>query len=178
MDLLSRVNSILNKGLAFGAGLSLVLMVLVTVGEMLSRKFGKPIAGTVEIIGWLAAVTTAFALGYSQIYKGHVAIDLFVARLGRQTQIVASVLVYLISTGLFVVVTWNLFRYASVLRESGSLSETMKVIVYPWVYLVSFGSVGLTFALFVDFIKASSKVFIEDNDSNDPTLFKQEKGER
>ena len=32
---------------------------LVTVGEMVFRMFGKPMAGTVETIGWLAAVTTA-----------------------------------------------------------------------------------------------------------------------
>lgn len=159
MGTLDRLNAILNKGLAFVAGFSLVAMVLVTVGEMVSRMFGRPMAGTVEVIGWLAAVTTAFALGYTQIHQGHISIDLFTSRLGRLLQLVASVVVYLISTVLFVVVTWNVFGYASILWETGSLSETMKVIVYPWVYLVSLGCAGLTLALLVDFLKSCSQIF-------------------
>lgn len=159
MGILDRFNSILNKGLAFVAGSSLVAMVLVTVGEMVFRMFGRPMAGTVEIIGWLAAVTTAFALGYTQIHQGHVSIDLLTRRLGRLLQLVASMVVYLISTALFFVVTWNVFGYASVLWETGSLSETMKVIVYPWVYLVSLGCAGLTLALLVDFLKSCSQFF-------------------
>jgi len=159
VDRLDRFNSILNRGLACVAGISLVAMVFVTVGEMVLRMFGKPMAGTVETIGWLAATTTAFALGYTQIHQGHVAIDLFTSRLGPRLQVLVSMLVYLASTVLFVIVTWNVFRHAGVFRETGSLSETMKVIVYPWVYLVSLGCAGLTLALVVDFLKSCSRVF-------------------
>ena len=154
MSLFDRINSILNRGLAWVAGISLVAMVLVTVGEMVLRMFGKPMAGTVETIGWLSAVTTAFALGYTQIHQGHVSIDLFTRRLRPLLQVMVSTLVLLASTVLFAIVTWNVFRHAGVLRETGSLSETMKVIVYPWVYLVSLGCAGLTLALIVDFLKS------------------------
>ena len=106
MSLFDRFISILNRGLACVAGISLVTMVLVTVGEMVFRMFGKPMAGTVETIGWLAAVTTAFALGYTQIHQGHVSIDLFTRRLGPMLQVMVSMLVYLTSTVLFVIVTW------------------------------------------------------------------------
>jgi TRAP-type C4-dicarboxylate transport system permease small subunit len=133
-------------------------MMLVTVGEMVSRMFGNPMAGTVETIGWLAAVTTAFALGYTQIHQGHVSIDLFTNRLNPRLCAVINILVYLASTALFTVVTWNIFRHAGVLKQSGSLSETMKVIVYPWVYLVSLGCAGLTLALLVDFVKSCVSV--------------------
>jgi len=159
VSLFDRFISILNRGLACVAGISLVAMVFVTVGEMVLRMFGKPMAGTVETIGWLAATTTAFALGYTQIHQGHVAIDLVTSRLGPRLQVLVSMLVYLASTVLFVIVTWNVFRHAGVLRETGSLSETMKVIVYPWVYLVSLGCAGLTLALVVDFLKSCSRVF-------------------
>ena len=158
MDLLDRMSTLLNKGLAFVAGFSLIAMMLVTVGEMVFRMFGKPMAGTVETIGWLAAVTTAFALGYAQIHQGHVSIDLFTSRLTPRLRTLINILVYLASTTLFAVVTWNIFRHAGVLKQSGSLSETMKVIVYPWVYLVSLGCAGLTLALFVDFAKSCASV--------------------
>jgi TRAP-type C4-dicarboxylate transport system permease small subunit len=159
VNLFDRFNAMLNRGLAIIAGTSLVAMVVVTVGEMVLRMFGKPMAGTVETIGWLSALTTAFALGYTQIHRGHVSIDLFTRRLGTLLQAMVSMLVYLASAVLFVIVTWNVFRHAGVLRESGSLSETMKVIVYPWVYLVSLGCAGLTLALIVDFFKSCARVF-------------------
>ena len=159
MDLLDRFNAILNKALAFVSGCSLIAMMMVTVGEMILRMFGRPMAGTVETIGWLAAVTTAFALGYTQIHRGHVAIDLFVNRLVPRSRAVISMLIYLASEALFIIITWNVFGYAGVLKRSGSLSETMKVIVYPWVYLVSLGCAGLTLALLVDFIKSCASIF-------------------
>jgi len=158
VDLLDRFSALLNKGLAFVAGFSLIAMMLVTVGEMVFRMFGKPMAGTVETIGWLAAVTTAFALGYTQTHQGHVSIDLFTNRLNPRLRAVINILVYLAATALFTVVTWNIFRHAGVLKQSGSLSETMKVIVYPWVYLVSLGCAGLTLALLVDFAKSCVSV--------------------
>lgn len=161
MDLLNRINAILNKALAFTSGISLIAMMSVTVGEMVFRMFGRPMAGTVETIGWLAAVTTAFALGYTQIHQGHVSIDLFVNRLGPRSRAVIGMLMYLASAALFIIITWNVFRYAGVLKQSGSLSETMKVIVYPWVYLVSLGCAGLTLALLVDFMKSCAGVFAE-----------------
>lgn len=159
MDLLDRFNAMLNRGLAFVASLSLIAMMLVTVGEMVFRMFGHPMAGTVETITWLAAVTTAFALGYTQIHKGHVSIDLFVNRLGSRLRAVVNMLMYLTLTSLFMIVTWNIFLHAGVLKKSGSLSETMKVIVYPWVYLVSLGCAGLTLALVADFIRSCVKAF-------------------
>jgi TRAP-type C4-dicarboxylate transport system permease small subunit len=103
-------------------------------------------------------VTTAFALGYTQIHQGHVSIDLFTNRLNPRLRAVINILVYLASTALFMVVTWNIFRHAGVLKQSGSLSETMKVIVYPWVYLVSLGCAGLTLALLVDFAQSCVSV--------------------
>ena len=159
MDHLTRFNAILNRGLAGVAGFSLVSMVLITVGEMVFRMFGYPMVGTVETIGWLSAVTTAFALGYTQIHQGHVSIDLFVNRLGTRPRAVVNMLVYLISTALFAIVTQHVFHYAGVLKETGSLSETMKVIVYPWVYMVSVGCAGLTLSLLTDFMRSCRQVF-------------------
>ena len=105
MHQLDRVNKILNKGLAFVAGFSLIAMMLVTVGEMVLRMFGKPMAGIVETIGWLAAITIAFALGYTQIHQGHVSISLFTDRLKPRLRNVVNMITYLTSFVLFVIVT-------------------------------------------------------------------------
>jgi len=159
VDLLDRFSAMLNKGIAFFAGVFLVVMMLVTVGEMVLRMFGRPMAGTIEVVAWLAAVTTSLALGYTQMHKGHVSIDLFMNRFGPRLRAVLNMLVYLASTALFTLVTWHVFLHAGVLKSTGSLSETMKVIVYPWVYVTALGCGGLTLVLLVDFIKSCRQAF-------------------
>jgi hypothetical protein len=52
------------------------------------------------------------------------------------------------------------FAYAGSLRAAGSLSETMKVIDYPWVYVVALGCAGLALAIFVDLLDSCRALFI------------------
>jgi TRAP-type C4-dicarboxylate transport system permease small subunit len=178
VDFLDRFSAILNRGLTFLAGLALIAMMLVTVGEMVFRMFGRPMAGTIEVIAWLAAVTTAFALGYTQIHRGHVSIGIFINRLTPRIRAVVNTLVYLAATILFAIVTWHVFLHAGVLKQSGSLSETMKVIVYPWVYLASFGCAGLTLALVVDFMKSCGQVFSQRMAKDKRAVSSKAKGDR
>jgi len=155
---LEKFSKVANGALAAAGGLTLVGMMLLTVGDMVLRVFGRPLAGTYEIIGWLAAAAMALSLGYTQRNRGHVAITLFLDRLTPRTRGVVGCLTDLISLLLFAAVAWQVARYGDVLRESGSLSETLKVIVYPWVFIVALGAAGITLALAVDFLRSAGRL--------------------
>lgn len=159
MRTLERVVALFNLVLACVAGVGLVVMMFTTVGDMVLRSLGHPLAGSYEVIGWLAAVCTALALGYTQEHQGHVSIDLLVTRLGKRSQALAQGVVDLLGTGLFTVAAWRVFRYAGTLQEAGSLSETLHVIVYPWVYVVALGCAGLALALLTDLLRSAVRVF-------------------
>ncbi|MHB8763489.1 MAG: TRAP transporter small permease [Deferrisomatales bacterium] len=152
MSTLEKLSALVNRALACAAGCGLVAMMAVTVADMGLRLAGRPLAGSYEIIGWLAAVTAGLSLGYTQHHRGHVAIDLVTERLGPAAQAWLRTVVSRVSTALFLAVAWHLFRYAGGLRASGSLSETLKVAVYPWVYLVALGGAGLALALLADLL--------------------------
>jgi TRAP-type C4-dicarboxylate transport system permease small subunit len=156
---LKRLNSVFNRSLAFMASCCLLVLMFLTVGEMVLRFFGTPMAGIVEVVGWLAAATTAFALGYTQLYKGHVAISLLTDKFSPRLQAILGVVVNLSSTVLFTATAWYIFKYAGSLREAGSLSETMKVIDYPWVYMVSLGCLGLASAVLIDLLDSCGQIF-------------------
>ena len=47
-----------------------------TALDVVMRALGRPIAGSVEIIGWLAAASMALVLGDVQVNRGHVAVTL------------------------------------------------------------------------------------------------------
>ena len=164
MRYLDKFNELVNGAMAAVAGLALIGMMCVTVLDVFLRAFAEPLTGTFEIVSWLAAVTAAFSLGYTQLYKQHVAIDLFVKRLGPRACSIIGAAVDVVSVGLFVAVSYKMFSYAGSVRASGSLSETMKVIYYPWVYLVAVGCLGLVIALVASFAHSLRECFIPRQD--------------
>ncbi len=157
MKTLSALDALVNRALAAIAGIALIAMMLFTVADMVLRAFGHPVAGSYEVIGWLSAVAMALALGYAQLHKGHVAIDLVVERLRPRARAVVEILNALAALLLFAAVAWYVARYGVVLHQSGSLSETLKAIVYPWVYVVAIGCGGLALALLADFVRALAR---------------------
>lgn len=158
MRALEKFSGLLNTALAWAAGAALIAMMLFTVADMVLRGLGRPVAGSYEIIGWLSAAAMAMALGYTQIHRGHVAIDLLTTRLGGRTRAAIEFVVSGLALLLFAAVAWYVARYGRVLQETGSLSETLKAIVYPWVYVVAAGAAGLALALLVDFLRSAIRL--------------------
>ena len=154
MHWLEKTSALLNRGLAWAAGLTLVATMLFIVLDMVLRSLGRPVAGSYEVIGWLSAAAMALALGYTQMHRGHVSIDLVVTRFQGRLRSGVETLTSLAALALFAAVAVYVARYGAVLRESGSLSETLKAVVHPWVYVVAAGAAGLTLALLVDFLRA------------------------
>ena len=154
MHLLDRASFYLNEGLAWAAAALLGVMMLFSVTDMVMRGFGVTLAGSYEVIGWLSAAAMALALGTVQRHRGHVAMELVVVKMGRRSRALTEALMALVSLALFAIVAFYVVRYGRVLHETGSLSETLRVIVYPWVYVVGLGCVGLTLALLVDLLRS------------------------
>ena len=54
----------------------------------------------------------------------------------------------------FGLITWQIFVYALKVQQTGELSETLKIIFYPFVYSVSAGFAVLTLTLLFDFLNS------------------------
>lgn len=152
---LDNLNKLINNCLGWLAGASLMLMVFVVVFNGVLRKISEPIAGTTEIVGWLAALATAFSLGYTQMQKGYVDIDALVECLPKSFQRFLKILMNCISLVFFTMVAWKMFEYAFQVADNGNLSETMGIPYYNLIILVAVGFIGLSFALFVDLLRES-----------------------
>ncbi|SHI38463.1 TRAP-type C4-dicarboxylate transport system, small permease component [Desulfofundulus thermosubterraneus DSM 16057] len=153
LDRLNSLSLLLNQGLAWVASGSLLLMVLVVVGNALLRAVYAPFPGATEIVGWLAAVTGAFGLGYTQVNRGYVELDALVERLSPGLQKAVRCFVLFTSMIFFALVVWQVIVYGLNVARNGNLSETMGIPFYPLIFLVSLGFAGLTLAICVDFLK-------------------------
>ena len=154
MVALEKISNALNQILLWIAGLFLIAMIAITGANIVSRLFGLPIRGTFELMGYFGAVVTAFALGYTQIKRGHIAVDIVVLRFSEKTQRILHTVNHLICMAFFVIVAWQVSKYATTLWETGEVTETLQIVYYPFTYAVALGCLILAFTFFVDFLKS------------------------
>ena len=154
MVVLEKISNFLNQALLWLAGLFLLAMITMTGANIVLRLFGLPIRGTFELMGYFGAVVTAFALGYTQIKRGHIAVDIVVLRFSKSIQRILQAVNHLVCMGFFVMVAWQVAKYATTLWQTGEVTETLQIIYYPFTYAVALGCLILAFTFFVDFLKS------------------------
>jgi len=153
MKHLETLNKILNNFLmVLGAIAVLGLMVLAT-GNVVLRILHIPFRGTYEIVSFLGACVIAFALGYTQQTKSNIVVDILSEKFPPALANTLDRIVHLVIMVFFGIVAWQVYVYAMKLVESHEVSETLKVIYYPFVFSVALGFVVLAFTGLVDFVK-------------------------
>lgn len=154
MTHLERIINALNRWFSWIAGGLLVALMLVTVVNLLMVQVYVPFVGTAEVVGWLAALVAAFALGYTQIQKGHTRVDILVSRFPPRVQAIIDSIMFFIGTVLFGVATWQIVKLASRYWELGSVSGSLYIVFFPLIYMVALGCAFLCLVLLLDFLKS------------------------
>jgi TRAP-type C4-dicarboxylate transport system permease small subunit len=139
------------------ACVAVVVMMLLTCADVILRLFGHPILGTYEMIGFSGAVVISFALAYTSLEHGHIAVELLVDHLPKRLQVFINGINSLIGTALFSLIAWQSFVYAGDLSESGEVSLTLQIPTYPFVYGISVGCGLLCLVLLADAIRSFGK---------------------
>jgi TRAP-type C4-dicarboxylate transport system permease small subunit len=135
-----------------------VLMMFVTVADVLMRFLHEPIPGVFELTRYALAVIVFASLGWSQMHKVHIAIDLFVSRIPALWQTIIDVFNYFLATVTFSLAFWQMLVYTGRLYSSGLVTTVLRVHVYPWVLVSAVGVLFFTLVLLCDFINAIYKL--------------------
>ena len=154
MAFLDKVSRFLNKVLIWIAGCFLAAMILLNCANIFLRKVWIPVAGTFELMGYFGAVATAFALGYTQISRGHIAVDVLVLRFSGRTRRILNGINSIICMAFFALVSWQIARYATTLLKTGEVTETLRIIYYPFTYGVALGCATLSLVFLTEFLKS------------------------
>lgn len=150
------LKGIYNLPIVIGGVAVLALMSIASINVCL-RIISMPYRGTYEIVAFLGAIVTAFALGDTQMRKSHIIVDIITDRYPAWLKKVVDFIGYAVSTTFFLIISFVLFRWGSRIAASGEVSETLKIVYYPFVYLVAIGFVSLSITLFIDLIHTVSK---------------------
>ncbi len=126
-------------------GVALVGMMTITTIDVITRYFGHPIFGAVELISFMATILLACAMPMTHIENGHVGVDLVVRLLGRRTQALIDAITGFLSLILFPLICWQCVLYAQSMKRTGEVSMSLEFPSYIFVYVVAmaFGVLGL-----------------------------------
>ena len=128
-------------------------MMMLTCMDIILRLFRHPIPGTYEMVGFLGAVFAAFALGFTSVNRGHIAVDFLVQRLPARAQTLVDSINDAICAVFFGFLSHQCLIYAGNLKSAGEVSMTLQMPVYPFVYGIALGCFLLTLVLAVQSVK-------------------------
>lgn len=122
---------------AMAGGAVLVALVVVTTVSIIGRALIfaglGPVPGDFELVEAGTAFAVLAFMGLCQFHRGHVTVDLFLARAGRRTNAAVDVVANLLMTGAAGVLTWRLWLG---LLDKRAYGETSFILQFPvwWGY--------------------------------------------
>jgi len=152
MRCLRKFSQFLNRLLMIIGGTVLVIMVLLTCSNIFFRLVWVPVRGTFEMMGFFGAVVTAFALGHTQQGRGHIAVDILVNAAPAGLRKILCALGDVIACCFFILLAWQVGQKALVLMQSGEVTETLRIVYYPFTFAVSLGCLAMALVMVADLI--------------------------
>jgi len=153
MEILEKISRILNRTFVLMAGAFMAAMILITCANIFLRIVWVPVKGTFQLMGFFGAVATAFVLGYTQLKKAHISVDILVNVFSQRIRTIFNGINYFVCMIFFAVLGWQISRLATTIWKTGEVTETLRIVYYPFTYGVALGCFLLALVLLVDFLK-------------------------
>ena len=80
--------------------------------------------------------------------------DVIVMRFSERTRRALNVINSLICMVFFALITWRIAKYATTLWKTGEITETLRIIYYPFTYGVALGSALLALVCLTKFLRS------------------------
>ncbi len=135
------------------AGITLTMIMGITVADVILRSCGKPIVGIFELVAFAGAVVIGFSLPFTSWVRGHIYVDFFVQRFSSPIRKVIHTATRCLGMVLFSMIGWNLILMGQDLYRSGEVSPTLQLPFYPVVFGVGFCCFIQTLILLEDIVK-------------------------
>ncbi|EPR41100.1 Tripartite ATP-independent periplasmic transporter DctQ component [Desulfovibrio sp. X2] len=149
---LLRLRALACNALAAVAGVAVLAMVALACANIAGRVFDHPVEGSYELMGFFGAVAAAFSLGYSQLAKGHIAVNILDERIPPKIRRALDAVSALLSAAFFAAAGYEVIDLGNFMVSTGELSETLRMPYYPFVWAVGGGCLVMALVLLVDFL--------------------------
>jgi TRAP-type C4-dicarboxylate transport system permease small subunit len=132
------------------AGVTLVVMVLLTLVDVILRNFGHPITGSMEIIQYGGSVVFGFSVCYATFMNAQVRVDVLTSKLKPKPKKILDIVTRVIGIVFFLFVAFNFFLYARSMKIAGEVTASFRLPFYPIIYAISFSFLCQSLTVAVD----------------------------
>jgi TRAP-type transport system small permease protein len=140
------------------ASAALVVMMLLTCADVFMRYlFNSPITGTYDVVGLMGAVLASFAMPYTMLKKGHVAVEILVQSLSKGMQLIIETFTHLLGISMFLVLVWQALLLSRDMKAAGEVTPTLLLPFYPILYCMAVCFFGLCLAILVNLLHIWTK---------------------
>jgi len=143
----------IGKFLNIIAGISLTFLMLLTIADVVLRGFKRPIVGTYELVAFAGAVVIGFSMPLTSFVRQHIFVDFFILKFSLKVRNIFNTATRCLVIALFLLIGWNMFKYARDLQKSGEVSLTLQMPFYPIAYGVGVSCFILCLVFVCDIIK-------------------------
>jgi TRAP-type C4-dicarboxylate transport system permease small subunit len=155
LDKTERVLSATSRVLSYIGTAVVVIMMLLTVGDVLGRyAFRRPIVGTLELTEYFMVIIAFFALGWCEIGKKHIKVDLFVERFSSRVRAVINCITYLLSLLVLIPIAWQNALRVGREFEIQRASTILGIPDYPFFLALVIGCVVFGLAIVLNLAKS------------------------
>ncbi|MBN1629457.1 MAG: TRAP transporter small permease [Thermoleophilia bacterium] len=146
--------SVFFDAISWIGGLALLAIMVVTVANVITRIWGAPISGVVEISSLLFVLVVAFGLGCATLAGEHVEINILTKKLPERVQKPLAVIITAVGLATWILIAWRTIVYALLQHGLGEFVPILHDMpVSPWRFVFSFGLIILCVALLIQLVE-------------------------
>ena len=116
------------------SGLALVCLMLLTVSDVILRVFNRPIAGVYDLTLLLAGIVIGFAIPFSTWKRAHVRMLFLIEKVRSAWRKIFLTVSYVLGIFVFLIVGRGLLLYGMRIYQTGEVSMTIHLPIYPVVF--------------------------------------------
>jgi len=135
------------------------VMLLIVSNIILRVVFNHPILGTYEMVGYLTALGIGFALAYCAFQNGHIAVSFIMEKFPQKFQSSVDILVNAVSLIFWAGAVFYLGNFGQAMKMKGLVSPSAEIPVYPFIFLIALGILGLSMVLLFKLLISCREVF-------------------
>lgn len=158
-DWLRKVINPASQWCSWVAVVALGLITLVVAFDVILRAaFNKPVPASIEIVS-IVLLSVFFApLAASELRNEHIRVDVLVGKLTPSIQQIIITNGYFLSLGIVVLIAWQFFAQAEILRYGQNVTGFLHLPLWPFVMATFFFMTVFAFALLINFLNYFSEL--------------------
>lgn len=120
----------------------MIFIVFITTIDVIGAKlFLHPVFGALDSVMISQVVAISFAAAITLIIGRHVEVEFLVMLFPKRLQMVIDLFAKILCLILFLIIFWQMFKFANHLRIKNEVTPTARIPLYPFAYSISIGCI-------------------------------------